>query len=85
MILCDILFRNGAQVLSQEDESLHSAEKVSIDFSEKKSKLKDETISQDSNDEPVLNNVELYKGIVHIIRIWINVSDNWPIFTFFDR
>ena len=39
--LCDIVFRNDAQVLSHEDESLHSAETVSIDLVEQKLELRD--------------------------------------------
>ena len=36
-----IVCRNGAQVLSHEDESLHSAETVSIDLVEQKLELRD--------------------------------------------
>ena len=82
--LRDIVFRNSTQVLSNEDESLHSAETVSIYFGEHKLELKDETVSQDRNDKSGLNPVKLYAGIVRRIRSYQNVSDNWPIFTFFD-
>ena len=79
-----MVFRNFEQVLSHEDESLHSSETVSIDFGEQKSELKYETVSQDRNDESGLNPVEIYALIVRIIRSYPNVPNNWSIFTFFD-
>ena len=48
--LCDLVSRNGANVLSHEDKSLYSAETVSINFGKQKLELKDETVSQDKND-----------------------------------
>ena len=47
--------------------------------------LKYEAVSQDRNDESGLNPVELYAVIVCRIISYPNVSNNWPILTFFGR
>ena len=44
---------------------------------------KNETVSQDRNDESGLNPVEIYAEIVRRIRSYTNVSNNLPIFTLF--
>ena len=43
--VCDIVFRNEAQVIAHNDPNLHPAETVSIDFGEQKPNVKDETVS----------------------------------------
>ena len=43
--VCDIVFRNGAQVIAHNNPNLYLAETVSINFGEQKSNVKDETVS----------------------------------------
>ena len=81
---CDIIFRNGAKVVGHDDPHLHLSGTVSIDFGEQKSELKDETVTQDNNNDTDLNPVILYSSIIHRLRSYPNYSDKWPIFTFHD-
>ena len=81
---CDVVFRNGARVIPHNDPDLHLAETVSIDFGEQKSEIKDETVSQDSNDWKELNPVWLFAQTIKRLRTYPGYSEKWELYTYFD-
>ncbi|KAL7527766.1 hypothetical protein ACHAXR_003333, partial [Thalassiosira sp. AJA248-18] len=46
--------------------------------------IKDESVSQDSNDKDELNPVKLYAKTIRRLRSYPGYSDKWEIYTFFD-
>ena len=63
---------------------LHLAETVSVDFGLQKSKIRDETVSQDNNGKEELNPVILFANTIRRLRSYPGYSDKWELFTFYD-
>ena len=82
--VCDIVFRNGAQVVHHDDPNLHLADTVDITFGDQKSNIKDETVSQDRTEDPTLNPVALYAETIQRVMNYPGAVSTWEIYTFHD-
>ena len=80
----DIVFWVGNKSIPHNSPNLHLATSISIDFGDQKSEIKDETVSQDANNESGLNPVTLFAKTIRRLRSYPNYSDEWPIHTFYD-
>ena len=57
---------------------------MSVDFGEQKSGVKDKTVSQDNNNQPILNPVCLYASTISRLMSYPKFDTNWEIFTLHD-
>ena len=81
---CDIVFWIGARIIPHDSPLPHTASLVSVDFGEQKSKIKNETVSQDSNDEKDLNPAPLLARTIKRLQSYPGYSNTWDISTFYD-
>ena len=80
----DVVFRQGARVISHDSPDLHLAHTVSINFGDQKSEIKDETVSQDNNWKDELNPVHHFASTIRRLCSYTGYSDKWELYTFFD-
>ena len=81
---CDIVFWIGARIIPHDSPLPHTASSVSVDFGDQKSEIKNETVSQDSNDEKDLNPAPLLARTIKRLQSYPGYSNTWDIFTFYD-
>ena len=79
--VCDVVFRDRHRIASHDEPELHLAAVVSVDFGEQQSGVKDKTVSQDNNKQPILNPVCLYASTIRRLVSYPKFDTN---FTFQD-
>lgn len=80
----DIVFRRNNRVVAHSDPDLAESDSVDVTFGDQKTEVKDETISQDNNDDPELNPVRNMAYTIQRLRSYPGFSPDWPIYKFFD-
>jgi hypothetical protein len=84
--VCDIVFRMGHRVIPHSSMEIFHAEDVSIDFGDQKSDIKDETVSQDSNNNnDGLNPVTLWAFTIQRLRSYPGFREDWEVYKFYDH
>ena len=81
---CDVVFRDGPRVILHDSPTLHLADTMSIDFSDQKSNIRDETVSLDNNHRDNLNPVILFVKTSRRLRSYPRYSEKRELFIFFD-
>ena len=80
----DITFMIGNTIIPHSHPDLHRADSVSINFGDQKSDIRNEEVTQFSNDDPEFNPVIHWAETVRRIRSYPGFHPSWEVFTFFD-